>query len=857
MNEREIFLGALEQSIPGARAAYLDRACASNPVLRSRIEALLVEHGKKDDFLEGSPERGPGFGAILSEAAKNAPFLAPTEKAGDRIGCYRLIKELGAGGWGVVYMAEQDQPVHRCVALKVIKLGMDTGQVIARFEAERQALAMMDHPNIAKVFDAGATDTGRPYFVMELIAGTKITDYCDENQLSTRERLELFVHVCQAVQHAHHKGIIHRDLKPSNILVSTHDGVAVPKIIDFGVAKATRQPLTEKTIVTAFGQFIGTLGYMSPEQMSPTGGDIDTRSDIYSLGVVLYELLTGKTPFDTSELLAASFGELCRTIREEQPERPSTRLGKLEKCNLTTTAERRQTQPPRLINMVRGDLDWIVMTALEKDRKRRYKTSSELARDVQRYLRSEPVAARPTNKLYQFQKLVRRNLSTLLFAAARAVAAILIIGVVVGVMSQKWSKSHQIPVPSSSYGVLAVNTETPGAQVSITPIVDDKDDTAHTETKTAAADGHLEIQLKEGLYSLRAAWESPYGEHLSSQPVAVHIRPNEVSTESLVVPLSTASVESWVMRHDSSTLASTNIALVAESTPNEQSQPRHPSKGYPQRQRADDVRDDLHSGRFLTAEAHGGNKERLGNAVKTNAVVLGVTNEQTRLDAGVLDEPVIVDTQELQGGTSLSLTAGCQLYVYAVQTGGALPTTAFNDGQTIEIYNMVGNVGAEIVATTNNSNGYRTQALYHTIGGFGISGFRYACGFYGSRMGSNPTPAVVTVRLSAPALVAVTASATVVVTVSGADSLVTDVPSPNQGGAVGMTIEHAYLNPGTYTIQELSSNGDQLQDPDNQVDLLGVFVFSDYPQAASSISPRIPLPIPGQRRPAAASGLDR
>jgi serine/threonine protein kinase len=350
--------------------------------------------------------------------------LPLSEEPGDRIGRYKLLQEIGAGGFGVVYMAEQEEPVRRRVALKVIKLGMDTKAVIARFEAERQALALMDHPNIAKVLDAGATTSGRPYFVMELVKGDRITDYCDKNNLTTRERLDLFVQICHAIQHAHQKGIIHRDIKPSNILVSMQDGAPVPKVIDFGIAKATEQRLTEKTLFTALGDFIGTPAYMSPEQAEMSGVDIDTRSDIYSLGVLLYELLTGKTPFDPKELLADGLEAMRRAIREEEPRRPSTRLTTMDKGELTTTAKRRQTDAPKLVRLVRGDLDWIVMKCLEKDRTRRYETASGLASDLLRHVNNEPVLARPPSKVYRFQKMMRRNKAA--FAAAALMAAVLV-----------------------------------------------------------------------------------------------------------------------------------------------------------------------------------------------------------------------------------------------------------------------------------------------------------------------------------------------------------------------------------------------------------------------------------------------
>ncbi len=361
---------------------------------------------------------GPGGTVLLK--------LSSDELVGPRIGRYKLLQQIGEGGCGVVYMAEQEEPVRRRVALKVIKLGMDTKSVIARFEAERQALALMDHPNIARVLDAGATDAGRPFFVMELVRGVKLTEYCDQNKVSTEDRLRLFVQVCQAIQHAHQKGIIHRDIKPSNILVTMHDGVPVPKVIDFGIAKATQGRLTDMTLFTAYEQFIGTPAYMSPEQAELSGLDVDTRSDIYALGVLLYELLTGVTPFDTHGLMQAGMEKLIQTIREKEPERPSTRLRTMVNDDLSNAAQRRHTDPPKLINLVRGDLDWIVMKALEKDRTRRYETANGVAMDVQRYLNNEPIVARPPSKTYRFQKLVRRNKGAV--AAAIAVLLALCLG---------------------------------------------------------------------------------------------------------------------------------------------------------------------------------------------------------------------------------------------------------------------------------------------------------------------------------------------------------------------------------------------------------------------------------------------
>ena len=410
--EIEVFEAALALT-PGQREAFLSQQCEDNPQLLQRVRALLHAEDNGVDFLKPIPP--------------DSPPLPATEKPGDRIGRYKLLEQIGEGGCGMVFMAEQEEPIRRKVALKVIKLGMDTRQVIARFEAERQALALMDHPNIAKVYDAGATATGRPYFVMELVRGLRITDYCNEKRLPIGKRLELFTLVCQAVQHAHQKGIIHRDLKPSNILVTVNDGVAVPKVIDFGIAKATSgERLTDKTVFTAFHQFMGTPAYMSPEQAELTSVDIDTRSDIYTLGVLLYELLTGQTPFDASELLQAGLDEMRRTLREKEPSRPSTRLSTLSADQLTATAHLQGLEPPKLINLVRGDLDWIVLKCLEKDRARRYETANALLMDIQRHLSNEPVTARPRSRLHDLQKTVRRH--KVGFAAAGAVVVALFLG---------------------------------------------------------------------------------------------------------------------------------------------------------------------------------------------------------------------------------------------------------------------------------------------------------------------------------------------------------------------------------------------------------------------------------------------
>ena len=424
--EVEVFEAALE--LPsGEREAFLERASTGDPELLERVRSLLHAAENGADFLA----------PITPNPAQTLPAI---EKPGDRIGRYKLLEQIGEGGCGVVYMAEQEEPIRRKVALKVIKLGMDTRQVIARFEAERQALALMDHPNIAKVHDAGATSAGRPYFVMELVRGLRITDYCNDNRLPTLKRLELFTQVCQAVQHAHQKGIIHRDLKPSNILVTVNDGVAVPKVIDFGIAKATSgERLTDKTVFTAFHQFMGTPAYMSPEQAELTSVDIDTRSDIYTLGVLLYELLTGQTPFDASELLQAGLDEMRRTLREKEPERPSTRLSTLGAEQLTTTARLQGLEPPKLISLIRGDLDWIVLKCLEKDRARRYQTANALLVDIQRHLSNEPVTARPRSRLYEFRKTVRRH--QVGFAAAAAILAALFLAL--GISTWSLAKETQ------------------------------------------------------------------------------------------------------------------------------------------------------------------------------------------------------------------------------------------------------------------------------------------------------------------------------------------------------------------------------------------------------------------------------
>ncbi len=415
MTDESVFAAALAITGPAERAAYLDQACSGNPSLRREIDALLAAHAADN------PLDRPLANLDRTGAYHPTPDEPPAASVGDRVGPYRLMEQIGEGGFGLVFVAEQTAPVRRKVALKVLKPGMDTRDVVARFEAERQALALMDHPNIARVLDAGSTPAGRPYFAMELVKGAPITDYCDGHKMPPRERLTLFVQVCQAVQHAHQKGVIHRDLKPSNVLVTVIDGLAVPKVIDFGVAKALGQSLTDKTVYTRFAQMVGTPLYMSPEQAELSGVDVDTRADVYALGVLLYELLTGTTPFDRDRFGRAAFDELRRIIREEEPPRPSTRLSSLGKT-LSTVSASRGTDPAKLAGLVRGELDWIVMKCLEKDRNRRYETANGLARDVQRYLADEVVEARPPSAGYRLRKFLQRHKGPVLAAAALAVS---------------------------------------------------------------------------------------------------------------------------------------------------------------------------------------------------------------------------------------------------------------------------------------------------------------------------------------------------------------------------------------------------------------------------------------------------
>jgi len=440
MSQRDIFIAALQKDDAAERRMYLDEACGTDVALRDEIEGLLRVHEQAGSFLEPPPQ--------TPAATMDAPVR---ERPGTVIGPYKLLQQIGEGGMGVVFMAEQTHPVQRKVALKVIKPGMDSGQVIARFEAERQALAMMDHVNIARVFDGGTCGAGvppasesdaggtpapqgRPYFVMELVHGVPITKYCDDNHLTPRERLELFVPVCQAIQHAHQKGIIHRDIKPSNVMVTLYDGKPVPKVIDFGVAKATEQKLTERTLFTQYGTMVGTLEYMSPEQAEMSALGVDTRSDIYSLGVLLYELLTGSTPLTHKRLKEAAYAEILRMIKEEEPPKPSTRLSDSGEALVSISAQR-HTEPAKLAKLVRGELDWIALKALDKDRNRRYETAKDFAADVQRYLNDEPVQACPPSVHYRLRKLLRRNKGPVLAASLLVLALLVgIIGTTLGMI---------------------------------------------------------------------------------------------------------------------------------------------------------------------------------------------------------------------------------------------------------------------------------------------------------------------------------------------------------------------------------------------------------------------------------------
>ena len=412
----EIFHDAIEIPNPSERAAYLDQACQDDDKLRSEVDILLNSHERAGDFLNGPLDDG--------EVTLDSPHQI--EGPGTKIGRYELLQQIGEGGMGLVYLAQQKRPVKRQVALKIVKPGMDSREVIGRFEAERQALALLDHPNIARVFDAGTTNTGRPYFVMEHVKGMSITRYCDDRKLNIEQRLKLFKEVCEGLHHAHQKGIIHRDIKPSNILVSVHGDRAVPKIIDFGIAKATSSPLTDKTVCTFQGQLIGTPEYMSPEQVDMATQDIDTRSDIYSLGVLLYELLAGVLPFEGKSLREGGLAEIQRTIREQEPVTPSTRLTNLGE-EAKEIAKSRKTQVLTLARCLHRELEWIPLKAMRKDRCRRYRSASEMADDIQNYLNGSPLIAGPETAMYRIQKFTRKHagsVATLLLVLSAIVAGL-------------------------------------------------------------------------------------------------------------------------------------------------------------------------------------------------------------------------------------------------------------------------------------------------------------------------------------------------------------------------------------------------------------------------------------------------
>ncbi len=447
VNERKrriegIYYRALQRGNEQERSAYLDMVCGEDSELRAAVEGLLRAHDKAGDFLN----------TPIFEAGEALDYSPLCEGSAMILGPYKLLEKIGEGGMATVYRAEQTEPIQRKVALKIIKVGMDTKQVIARFEAERQVLALMDHPHIAKVLDAGATKEGRPYFVMELVEGYSITAYCDRNTLGTKERLRLFVQVCNAVQHAHQKGIIHRDIKPTNILVTQRDGIPIPKVIDFGIAKATNQRLMEKTVFTRFAQMIGTPQYMSPEQAESGEYDIDTRSDIYSLGILLYELLTGTTPVDAERLRQAGYLAIQRIIREEEFVKPSTKLRWLVDRGDDTLADiatQRGSTPELLTKTIRGDLDWIVMKALEKDRTHRYETAKEFGMDIEHHVNNEPILARPPNRLYRFRKLVRRNRAV--FAAVGTLVTVLVLGVIVSTWQAGLAKAKELEMRQLAY----------------------------------------------------------------------------------------------------------------------------------------------------------------------------------------------------------------------------------------------------------------------------------------------------------------------------------------------------------------------------------------------------------------------
>ena len=463
--ERTLFEGASSIDAPDEREAFLDQTCHGMPELRQRLETLLRLQESADRFFEPvAAELQISLQDEKVAGTADSPALgADAEEMDTRVGRYRLLDKLGEGGCGIVYLAEQMEPVRRRVALKIIRLGMDTENVIARFEMERQALAMMDHPNIARVYDAGATSSGRPFFVMQWVEGEKITDFCDKKRLDVRQRVELFTRVCHAIQHAHQKGVIHRDIKPSNIIVMDCDGVAVPKVIDFGVAKATTESPGEDATFTAVGQFIGTPAYMSPEQAGDVAMDVDTRCDIYALGALLYELLTGLPPFDPKEFQKLDVSEIRRILREVDPREPSARVAAMESADLRETAASRSCDPQKLQSLLRGDLDRIVMMAMEKDRQHRYGSADALAADLWRYLHDEPVMARPSSRMYRLRRLVRRN--KVVFAAGSMVVVTLIAGLGASTwmfLGEKQARQEQVRLRSEAEAARTVETKLRG-----------------------------------------------------------------------------------------------------------------------------------------------------------------------------------------------------------------------------------------------------------------------------------------------------------------------------------------------------------------------------------------------------------
>lgn len=537
MTDESIFAEALAIGSPAERAAYLDRACAGNPALRAEVQALLDAHAASNP-LDQPPADVARTGAYEPARAESPDEAIRSVLAGK----YKLIELIGAGGMGAVYMAQQTEPVKRLVAVKVIRDGMDTRQVLARFEAERQALALMDHPNIAKVLDAGTTDRGQPFFVMELVKGVPITEFCDARKLSPRERLELFVPVCQAIQHAHQKGVIHRDIKPSNVLVALYDGRPVPKVIDFGVAKAAGQPLTDKTLVTGFGAIVGTPEYMSPEQAELNQLDIDTRSDVFALGVLLYELLTGTTPLNRSQLGKAALLEVLRIVREVEPPKPSTRVS--TSGTLANIAANRNTDPVKLSKLMKGELDWIVMKALEKDRNRRYESATALAKDVERHLRGDAVEACPPTLGYRLRKAYKRNRAAVLTGAA--FVGLLLVGLLVASFEffraeQERQRANAAEQSANANALRAMDAAEDAARAGRAVGVE-RDETKRQLARAVAAEADAEHALKrsEGLrLATTAVLKKPLGHDLAAALAheAVALSPDAATTSAALSAL--------------------------------------------------------------------------------------------------------------------------------------------------------------------------------------------------------------------------------------------------------------------------------------------------------------------------------